>query len=49
METRSRELDGDTLRICNVNKENMKPEDRPKELKTALKSDVVISYWKKRP
>jgi uncharacterized protein (TIGR03067 family) len=43
------ELDGDTLKTTSVQKEKMKPEDRPNELKTAPKSGVVITYWKKKP
>jgi hypothetical protein len=42
-------LEGDTLKICNIDKENMKPEERPKEFRTKPGSGLVISYWKKRP
>jgi uncharacterized protein (TIGR03067 family) len=44
------ELDGDTLKISSVQKdtEKIKPEDRPKELKTAPKSGVNISYYKRK-
>ena len=44
------ELDGDTLKITSVQKdtEKIKPEDRPKELKTAPKSGLIIEYWKRK-
>src|SRR5262249_14472712 len=44
------ELDGDTLKTTSVQKdtENIKPEDRPKEFKTAPKSVVSITYWKRK-
>ena len=43
------ELEGDTLKISSVNKESMKPEERPKEFKTAPKAGVVIMHWKRKP
>jgi uncharacterized protein (TIGR03067 family) len=45
------ELDGDTLKKTSLQKERekLKPEDRPKEFKTAPKSGVHISYWKRKP
>ena len=42
------ELDGDTLKVCGKGKADMKPEERPKEFKTPPKSQVVISYWKRK-
>jgi uncharacterized protein (TIGR03067 family) len=44
------ELDGDSLKVTAVQKEieKCKPEDRPKEFKTAPKSDVNITYWKRK-
>jgi uncharacterized protein (TIGR03067 family) len=45
------ELDGDTLKVTSVQKERekVKPEDRPKDFKTAPKSGVSVTYWKRKP
>ena len=45
------ELDGDTLKKTSVQKERekVKPEDRPKDFKTAPKSTVHVTYWKRKP
>lgn len=44
------ELDGDKLKMCSAEKqtEKLKPEDRPKEFKTAPKSGVTITYYKRK-
>ena len=44
------ELDGNALKKTSSQKEweKLKPGDRPKEFKTAPKSGVSITYWKKK-